>query len=77
MPSPHMPLDQDLCRFYMCCFLEDEKEKKPRLVISLLGKVILYDIKDEDAKELVEAGTNDIDRGWNNFYDWTKTYQFM
>ena len=56
----------DQCRFCIPCFLKDEKEKKPRLVDPVLGKVFFYKIKDMVVKELVEVKPVDFDHGWNN-----------
>ena len=70
--------DEDQCRFCIPCLVEDEKERKPRLVIALLGKVILYEIKDMVFKELVEVGPVDVDHEWNcNPYYWSDACRFV
>lgn len=59
------PFGDGRCRFCITCFREND-EKKPRLLISLLGKVILYDVEDLTVKELVEVGPTDTDHGWKS-----------
>nr|XP_027067753.1 F-box protein At5g07610-like [Coffea arabica] len=65
-------------RFRLTYFVEDENEKKVRLVISLLGKVILYDINDMVVKELAEVGPTDTDDDCrDNLYQWKDGYPVM
>ncbi|XP_027067754.1 F-box protein At5g07610-like [Coffea arabica] len=66
------------CRFSLTYFVEDENEKKARLVISLLGKVILYDIDDMVVEVLAEVGPTDTDDGCrDNLNEWRDAYPIM
>lgn len=64
--------------FHILYFLEDEKENRMRLLISLCGKIILYDINDKIVKELAEVVPKDTDGDWwDSCFRWRDTYRHM
>ncbi|XP_027174712.1 F-box protein At5g07610-like [Coffea eugenioides] len=62
------------------CFIADEEGKNARIVISLKGKFILYDINRVFVKELVEVGpvgSSVDDWGNSKWYRWYEAYQHV
>lgn len=52
--------DERQLRFSIPCFYQDEKEKKPRLVISIRGKLIIYDTSDSVVEEIASVGQREV-----------------
>ena len=73
---PSMLAKEHYSGFQFPCFLVFEKEKNAKIVISLVGKIILYNINDMTVKELADVEPLDPCFCWMDLYDWYQTITF-
>ncbi|KAL3534956.1 hypothetical protein ACH5RR_003417 [Cinchona calisaya] len=74
------PCCGERCKVYIPCFLNDEKENKAKLVISVLRKIILYDANDMTVKEIaeVDSGPGNAEADcWDVLYKWSDAHQHI
>ncbi|PHT44212.1 hypothetical protein CQW23_18237 [Capsicum baccatum] len=79
----HEPESLDVIgyQFDALCFLDDEKDGKTMLVLSLPEKILFYDIKNKNIKELVKVPLEGLHLNMNGFlvynYKWYHAYKYV
>ncbi|KAL3534948.1 hypothetical protein ACH5RR_003409 [Cinchona calisaya] len=72
------PCCNELYKVYIPCFLNDEKERKAKLGISVLRKIILHDINDMTVKEIAEVDSKENETDcWDYIYQWDDAHQHL